>query len=216
MFSPRCQLAALREDVHFCPAQHQSSAHCVPDAGQSTAHGNARETQSWPWLIALVGPLLLPAAALWLLPFSLSPSPSSGSPSSLLLWERGTAEGPRWLPEGRESYTSAPAATPVITAIGTASVGEKQRRADGGAGQSALPGDPTQLLGGSALPSFGHRHAWERPRGPRAGAGRGHGGQLGWGQGSRGGAGGLRKMGTVRGGDRKRKAGWNTGGGAWR
>ena len=128
MFDPRCQLMALREDVHFCPAQHQSSAHCVPDAGQSTVHGKIHVRPGpGPEAHSTGGAPVAPAYLLsgLSLAFFSVPLPKLPGLPPVLLWERAQQKATMVARRTRKA-TPAPTATPMMTAIGTASVGEKQ------------------------------------------------------------------------------------------
>lgn len=197
MFSPRCQLTALREDVHFCPAQHQSSAHCVPDAGQSTAHGNIHVRPSpGPEAHSTGGAPVAPAyllSGLSLAFFSVPLPKLPGSPSRTSLGA-GTAEGHDGCQKDEEGHTSSDG-HPDDNGHRHSLCGREAGGLTGEPGQSALPqGTPPSSLG-SAPAQLWAPARLGKAAGAWAGAGRGHGGQLGWGQGSRGGGRGTEKDG---------------------
>ena len=189
---------ALRQDVHFSPAQHQSSAHCVPDAGQSTAHGKihvrpgpgpeAHSTGGAP-----VAPAYLlsgqPKPCLFLCP----PPRAPGSPSRTSLGA-GAAEGHNGCQKDEEGHASSNG-HPDDDRHRYSLCGREAGGLTGKPGQTALPwGTPPSSLGSAPAQLWAQAHLG-KAAGAWAGSSRGHGGQLGQGQGSRGGGRGTEKDG---------------------
>lgn len=110
------------------------------------------------------GPCLLPSCllAFWgsLSPAFLSvPFPEIPGLPPVLLWERAQQKATMVAIRTRKA-TPAPTATPMMTAIGTDSVGEKQAQLMRDLGQPALPPGPHSVPWAQPLPHGGHHSTW--------------------------------------------------------